>query len=100
MLVVAGAIRLAHFNVFGHDQSGGYSGLPIDTNIIVVMALLPFRELLGHVTFSWVLYAAIVALAVLNVAPFRMPKLVGVWYYVIAAYVVAMTALNLSSLAR
>jgi CDP-diacylglycerol--serine O-phosphatidyltransferase len=94
MLVVAGAMRLAHFNVFGPDDSGAYSGLPIDTNIIVVTALLPFRELFGHVTFSWVLYAAIVSLAILNVAPFRMPKLVGVWYYVVAVYVGAMTALN------
>ena len=48
--------------------------------IIAVTALFPFRELLGHVTFSWVLYAAIVTLAILNVAPFRMPKLVGFWY--------------------
>ena len=100
MLVVAGAMRLAHFNVFGQGDSGGYSGLPIDTNIIVVTALFPFRELFGHVTFSWVLYAAIVTLAILNVAPFRMPKLVGVWYYVVAAYVGVMTALNLSSLTR
>ena len=99
MLVVAGAIRLAHFNVFSHDD-GAYNGLPIDSNIIIVTALFPFRELLGHVTFSWVLYVAVVTLAILNVAPFRMPKLVGGWYYVIAVYVVAMTALNFSLLTR
>jgi phosphatidylserine synthase len=99
LLVVAGALRLAHFNVFSHDD-GAYNGLPIDSNIIVVTALFPFRELLGHVTFSWVLYVAVVTLAILNVAPFRMPKLIGGWYYFIAAYVVAMTALNFSSLTR
>ena len=100
LLVVAGAMRLAHFNVLGHDEGGAYSGLPIDFNIVVVTALFPFRELLGHVAFSWVLYAAIVTLAILNVAPFRMPKLVGGWYYVVTTYVVAMTALNFSSLTR
>ena len=100
ILVVAGAMRLAHFNVFGHDDQGAYRGLPIDTNIMVVTALFPFRELLGHITFSWVLYAAIVTLAILKVAPFRMPKLVGVWYYVVAAYVVAMTFLNFIWLTR
>ena len=98
VLTVAGAIRLAHFNVFDDDDT--YTGLPIDTNIVVVTALFPFRELLGHVAFSWVLFAAIVTLAILNVAPFRMPKLVGGWYYVVAAYVVVMTAVNISSLVR
>jgi len=98
MLVVAGAMRLAHFNVFGHDEKGGYSGLPIDTNIIVVTALFPLRELLGHTAFPWVLYGAIVTLAILNVSPFRMPRLVGGWYYAIFVYVVIMTILNLSLL--
>ena len=97
LLVAAGAIRLAHFNVFGADNDA-YSGLPIDSNIIVVTALFPFRELLGHAAFSSVLYVAIVTLAVLNVAPFRMPKLTGGWYYVVALYILGMTALNFSSL--
>ena len=42
-------------------------------------------------TFSWLLYAVVVVLAVMNVAPFRSPKLVGGWYYAIAAYVLGMT---------
>ncbi len=98
LLVVSGAIRLAHFNVFGADDDGAYSGLPIDSNLIVVTALFPFRELLGHAAFSGTLYCAIVALALLGVLPFRMPKLTGRWYYVIACYVLGMTALNLSSM--
>jgi hypothetical protein len=65
-----------------------------------VTALLPFREVLGDVTFPWVLYVAVVTLAILNVTPFRMPKLVGGWYYVIAIYVVGMTVLNLGSMMR
>ena len=99
LLVIAGAIRLAHFHLYAND-GGAYSGLSIDTNIIVVTALLPFRELFGNVTFPLVLYATVVALAILNVAPFRMPKLVGGWSYVIAIYVAGMTVLNLSSMMR
>ena len=95
ILVIAGAMRLAHFNVFGHDQNGGYSGLPIDTNIIVVTALFPFRELLGHTAFSWVLCGAIITLAILNVSPFRMPKLAGGWYYAIFVYVVMMAIIDM-----
>jgi len=99
LLVIAGAMRLAHFNVLG-PEDGAYNGLPIDTNIIVVTALFPCRELFGHVAFSWVLFVAIVTLAVLNVSPFRMPKLVGGWYYFVATYVVVMTAVNMSSWVR
>jgi CDP-diacylglycerol--serine O-phosphatidyltransferase len=90
-LAIAGALRLAHFNVLGDAQS--YSGLPIDTNIIVVTALFAFRESLGHTTFPWLLYIAVVILAVLNVASFRMPKAGERWCYVVAAYVVGMTAI-------
>ena len=97
MLTVAGAIRLAYFNVFDDDDT--YTGLPIDTNIIVVTALFAVREPVGHVAFPWLLYAAVIVLAMLNVAPFRMPKPTRTWYYVVAAYVVAMTAFNVRQLA-
>jgi CDP-diacylglycerol--serine O-phosphatidyltransferase len=99
LLVIAGVIRLAHFTVLG-PENGAYNGLPIDMNIVVVTALFPFRQVLGHDAFSWVLFAAIVTLAILNLAPFRMPKLVGGWYYVVAAYVVVMTAVNVGSSMR
>jgi phosphatidylserine synthase len=97
LLIAAGAIRLAHFNVFGPDD-GHYHGLSIDSNIIAVTALFPLIEVLGQATFSWLLYGVIVLLAILNVAPFRMPKPRIGWYYVVAIYVVAMTAVNLYSL--
>ena len=43
-------------------------------------------------------YAAIVLLALLNLARFRTPKLTGAWCYVIAAYVVGMTLFYVRSL--
>ena len=91
LLVLAGAIRLAHFSVFGLDDQRAYRGLPIDTNIVVVTAVFALHSSLSGETFSWLLYAVVVVLAVMNVAPFRSPKLVGGWYYAIAAYVLGMT---------
>ena len=58
-----------------------------------------FRRLIGHVAFSWILNGVIVTLAILNVSPFRMPKLGGGWYYAIFVYVVAMTLMNMRALA-
>ncbi len=89
-LMIAGAMRLAHFNVIGMN-SGEYSGLPIDTNIIAVTALFAMREPLGESLFPGVLYAVVVLLALLNIGRFRSPKLVGFWYYLIATYVLGMT---------
>lgn len=90
-LAIAGALRLAHFNVQGDADS--YSGLPIDTNTIVVTALFAFRDILGTAIFPWSLYASIVILAVLNIAPFRMPKPGDRALYVVGVYVVGMSVL-------
>jgi CDP-diacylglycerol--serine O-phosphatidyltransferase len=92
LLCVAGAIRLAHFNVAGEEDS--YVGLPIDTNIIVVSLVIALQDLLGEQQIKWLLYAAIVTLAGLNVATFRMKKPSLKWYYLVAAYVFGMTALH------
>jgi CDP-diacylglycerol--serine O-phosphatidyltransferase len=90
-LAIAGALRLAHFNVLGDTQS--YSGLPIDTNIMVVTAVFAFRYVLGNAIFPWVLYASVVILAVLNVGTFRVPKQGDGWLYGIGLYVVGMSVL-------
>ncbi|MEE9384667.1 MAG: CDP-alcohol phosphatidyltransferase family protein [Nannocystaceae bacterium] len=93
VLVIAGAIRLAHFNTI--DSGDAYSGLPIDTNIVVVTGLLALRGAIPFELFPWVLYVGVVTLAILNVAPFRMPKPTLRWYYAITAYVVGMTAFTI-----
>jgi archaetidylserine synthase len=91
VLAVAGAVRLAHFNV--SEDHTMYSGLPIDTNIMVVTAVFPFQWLAGEQLFPWLLYVTVVALAALNVAPFRLPKLTTGWFYAVVAYVVGMSLL-------
>ena len=92
ILTLAGALRLAHFNLL--DKGEAYYGLAIDTNIVVVTALLAFREPIGSAAFPLVLYAGVLVVAFLNVAPFRMPKPTRASYYKVAAYVLVMTTLN------
>jgi CDP-diacylglycerol--serine O-phosphatidyltransferase len=92
-LAVAGAIRLAHFNV--SPEGDAYSGLPIDTNIVVITLLVGGRGLVGELVFPWLLYGGVLMLAMLNVASFRMPKPTRPWYYAVVAYVISMTALQI-----
>ena len=91
-LVAAGALRLSYFNVFGLEDESTYLGLPIDHNVILVALVFLLEGLVGRTAFAIVLYVAIVMLAVLNVMPFRMPKVGGRWYYVFTVFVVSLTA--------
>lgn len=91
LLIIAGATRLAHFNAVA--ESGAYTGLPIDTNIIAVTGLFALRNWMSAEVFPNVLYLLVVVLAVLNVSRFHSPKLVGRWYYAVASYVVGLTLL-------
>ena len=91
-LVAAGVLRLSYFNVFGLEDESTYLGLPIDHNVIVVALVFLLEGQIDRPTFAVVLYIAIVMLAVLDVMPFRMPKVGGRWYYVFAIFVVSLTA--------
>jgi hypothetical protein len=42
--------------------------------------------------FQWALYAMSLVLAGLNVSSLRMPKMTGIGYYVVGAYVLVLTA--------
>lgn len=92
VMVLAGVLRLAYFNVYGVDSNGTYAGLTIDNAPLVVAAVFLSQSFLPHAVFAAVFYATIVILAGLHVAPFRTGKLGGIWYYVLTAYVVIMTA--------
>jgi len=91
-LVAAGVLRLSYFNVFGLEDESTYLGLPIDHNVIVLALVFLLEGQIGRPAFAIVLYTAIVMLAVLNVMPFRMPKVGGRWYYVFTVFVVSLTA--------
>jgi len=89
IIVAAGVLRLSYFNVFGLIDKSTYQGLAIDNNGIFLVLLFLLEGFISVYLFTALLYASIVLLAVLNVAPIRTPKLsAGGWYYAIATYAV------------
>jgi CDP-diacylglycerol--serine O-phosphatidyltransferase len=91
-IVMAGVVRLAYFDTFGVDKDGTIAGLSLDVTPLVVALVFLMEGVLNHSAFAVLLYTIIVILSFLHVAPFRMHKMVGRWYYVITAYVLIMTA--------
>jgi len=90
-IVMAGAVRLAYFDMFGVDSDGSIAGLSLDITPLLVALLFLFEGVIGSEVFAAVLYGTIVLLGVLHVAPFRMRKMVGRWYHVITVYVVGLS---------
>ena len=93
VILSAGVMRLSYFNVFGLADKSTYTGLAVDNNAIVLAFVFLFEGLVGRDTFTVILYATLMALAAMNVAPVRTPKLTGGWYYVLVVYVLVMTAI-------
>ena len=50
-----------------------------------------FEGLVDRDTFTVILYATLMALAAMNVAPVRTPKLTGGWYSGLVVYVLVLT---------
>jgi len=92
-IVMAGVVRLAYFDTFGVDKDGTIAGLSLDITPLVVALVFLLEGVLDHNAFEVLLYATIVVLSFLHVAPFRMHKMVGRWYYFITAYVLIMTVM-------
>ena len=92
IIVMAGVVRLAYFDVFGVDDDGTIAGLSLDITALVMALVFLLERALGHNPFAALLYTTIVVMSFLHVAPFRMHKMVGRWYPVITAYVLIMTA--------
>lgn len=90
-IIMAGVLRLSYFNVFGVDKNGTYAGITIDNSPIVIAAIFLLHSFLNHNAFVAVLYATVLVMAFLHVAPIRTGKLGPVWNYIFTAYVVAMT---------
>lgn len=90
-IVVAGVLRLAYFDVYGIDENGTHAGITIDNTPLTISALFLLHTILDSNIFAAILYVAILVLAYLHVAPFRMGKLGGRWYYVVTTYVGVLT---------
>ena len=94
LIAAAGVLRLSYFNVYGLAGKSSFQGLAIDNNGIFLVMIFAINSFVSASGFAIVLYITIVALAALNVAPIRTPKLSsGSWYYVIVLYTLVMTLL-------
>ena len=93
VILAAGVIRLSYFNVFESIDDHRNRGLSLDNNVLVLGLLFVFEPHLGGTSFAIVLYAALMALAALNVAPIATPKLGGRWYYVVIVYALLLSGI-------
>lgn len=91
LVVMAGVVRLSYFDVFGLEGGTAYTGLPLDINGLVLTFAFLFEGLIGPGAFRWILYGLLILLAALNVSSIQVPKMVGVWYFVVSGYVLAAT---------
>jgi len=93
-LVIAGsAIRLSYFNVFGLLDGKTYTGMAVDNNSIILAFVFLFEWLFGYAVFSIVLYVVIMLIVVFNLAPIRIPKFTGKWFYVLIVYTLILTVI-------
>ena len=90
-IVMAGVVRLAYFDTFSVDKDGTIAGLSLDITPLIVALVFLLEGVMAHDAFTVFLYTIILVLSFLHVAPFRMHKMVGRWYYAITAYVLIMT---------
>jgi len=94
LIAAAGVLRLSYFNVYGLAGKSSFQGLAIDNNGIFLVLIFAINSFVSASSFTIFLYITIVALAALNVAPIRTPKLSsGSWYYAIALYTFTITML-------
>jgi len=91
VIVATGVTRLSYFNVFGLVDKSTYWGLALDNNAIILTLLFLFDGLVSPAVFGSVLYALLLALSALNVAPIRTPKLAGRWYWASTGYTLVLT---------
>ena len=93
LIVAASTIRLSYFNIFGLIDKKTYMGLALDNNVIILAFVFLFEGFINHIVFSIILYALLMALLVLNLAPIRTTKFAGKWFYVLIVYTLALTVI-------
>ncbi|MBC8280512.1 MAG: CDP-alcohol phosphatidyltransferase family protein [Chloroflexi bacterium] len=90
-IIMAGGVPLFFFYVYWGGSKGQNGGVTPDNSPTVVSFVFFLGGFLDHSAFVSILYSAIVVMAALHVAPFRLPKATQVFYYIFTAYVVAAT---------
>jgi phosphatidylserine synthase len=95
IMLAASAIRLSYFSTFGLSDEAKYTGLALDNNSIILVAIFLFESVFKQETFSVILYGSGVALAILNVSQIKTLKLSGspVNVYILAIYTLVITGI-------
>ena len=93
LMLSASAIRLSYFSTFGLAGGTQYTGLALDNNNIVLVAIFLLEGVFSTDTFTIILYASGVGLATLNVSQIKTPKLSGnpINVYLLALYTLGIT---------
>ncbi|MCZ7450275.1 CDP-alcohol phosphatidyltransferase family protein [Agrobacterium rhizogenes] len=71
-MIATGALRLSYFSAFGLKE-GSFIGLPLSYDLPVLAALFLMRPFLEPLPFTLLLTAACTTLAILHVAPVKIP---------------------------
>ncbi len=95
LMVAASALRLSYFSTFGLAGGKSYTGLALDNNSLILVAIFLLEGAMSQSAFAVVLYVSSIGLAALNVSQIKTPKLSGnpVNVYILAAYTLTITAL-------
>jgi len=95
IMVSAAAIRLSYFSTYGLAGGTKYTGLALDNNSLILVAIFLLEGVVSHGTFTIILYISGVTLAILNISEIKTPKLSGnprnVW--LLGAYTLGMTVI-------
>lgn len=95
IMLAASAIRLSYFSTYGLSGESKYTGLALDNNSLILVAVFLLESLLPRETFSVLFYVSALSLAILNVSQIKTPKLSGNPrnVYILAFYTLAITAI-------
>ncbi|MDA9489630.1 CDP-alcohol phosphatidyltransferase family protein [Bradyrhizobium sp. CCBAU 11361] len=88
ILVLASALRLSYFNVFG-SPGGRFIGVPTTYVVPVTAIIFLLRPIIPEAIFPNLFAVVLIVVAILHIAPLRVPKTAGVMYFVITAFCVA-----------
>jgi len=95
IMMAAAAIRLSYFSTYGLAGGTKYTGLALDNNSLILVAVFLLEGLVSNGAFTIILYLSGVGLAILNVSEIKTPKLSGNPrnVYLLAAYTLGITAI-------
>jgi len=95
LMLAASAIRLSYFSTFGLVGGTKYTGLALDNNNIILVAIFLLEGVFSGSVFTVILYASGLTLAALNVSQIKTPKFSGnpVSVYILAIYTLGITAI-------